>query len=95
MARGKGKNISNRNQGYLTLSEPSYPNTDSHGYPNTSEKQDSDLKSHPMMMIEDFKKDINNSLEEIQENTGKQVEAIKEAGQKNPLKSYRKIQPNR
>ena len=47
------------------------------------------------MMIEDFKKDINNSLEEIQENTGKQVEAIKEAGQKNPLKSYRKIQPNR
>jgi hypothetical protein len=28
------------------------------GYPNTQEKQDSDLKSHLMMMIEDFKKDI-------------------------------------
>jgi hypothetical protein len=28
------------------------------------------------MMIEDFKKDINNSLKEIQENTSKQVEAL-------------------
>jgi hypothetical protein len=31
-----------------------------------------------MMMIEDFKKDINNSLKEIQENTGKQLETLKE-----------------
>jgi hypothetical protein len=30
------------------------------------------------MLIEDFKKDINNSLKEIQENRSKQVEAIKE-----------------
>ena len=45
------------------------------GYLNTPEKQDSDLKSHLLKMIEDFKKDINNSLKEIQENTGKQVEA--------------------
>jgi hypothetical protein len=30
-----------------------------------------------MLMIEDFKKDINNSLKEIQENTGKQLEALK------------------
>ena len=29
-------------------------------------------------MIEDFKKDINNSLKELQENTGKQLEALKE-----------------
>jgi vacuolar-type H+-ATPase subunit E/Vma4 len=35
-----------------------------------------------MMMIEDFKKDINNSLKEIQENTGKQVERLKEESQK-------------
>ena len=34
------------------------------------------------MLIEDFKKDINNSLEEIQENTGKQVEALKDERQK-------------
>ena len=35
-----------------------------------------------MMMKEDIKKDINNSLKEIQENTGKQVEALKEEIQK-------------
>jgi hypothetical protein len=44
------------------------------GYPNTPEKQGSDLKSHLMLMvIKDFK-DKNNSLKE---NTGKQVEALK------------------
>jgi len=37
-------------------------------YPDT-EKQDSDIKSHFMKMIEAFKEDINNSLER-QENTG-------------------------
>ena len=73
MVRGKGKNISNRNQGYLASSEPSSPTTASPGYPNTLEKQD---KSHLMMMIKNFKKDINNSLKEIQENTSKQVEAL-------------------
>ena len=61
----------------MTLSEPSSPTSASHGYPNIPEKQDSDLKSHLMKMIEDFKKDINNFLKEIQENTGKQVEAVK------------------
>jgi hypothetical protein len=35
-----------------------------------------------MMMIEDFKMGINNSLKEIQENTGKQVEVLKEEIQK-------------
>jgi hypothetical protein len=35
-----------------------------------------------MMMIEDFKKDINYSLKEIQENIGKQLEALKEETQK-------------
>jgi hypothetical protein len=29
-----------------------------------------------MMLIGDFKKDINNSFREIQENTGKQVEML-------------------
>jgi hypothetical protein len=85
MARGKGKNIRNRNQGYLASSEPNSPTTVSHGYPNTPEKQDFNLKSHLMMMIEDLKKDINNSLKEKQDNTGKQVEALKEETQ-NSLK---------
>jgi sulfite reductase alpha subunit-like flavoprotein len=35
-----------------------------------------------MMMIEEFKKDINNSLKEIQENTGKQVEDLREETKK-------------
>jgi hypothetical protein len=94
MAKGKCKNISNRNQGYLTSSEPSSPTTVSPGYSNTPEKQDSDLKSHLMMMIEDFKKDIHNSLKEIQENTGKQVKTLKRK-HINSLKKYRKTQPNR
>jgi chromosome segregation ATPase len=43
-----------------------------------------------MMMIEDFKKDINNLLKEIQENTGKHVEALKEETQK----SLKELQEN-
>ena len=35
-----------------------------------------------MLFVEDFKKDINNPLKEIQENPGKQVEALKEETQK-------------
>ena len=34
------------------------------------------------MMIEDFKKDMNNFFKEIQKNTGKQVETLKEETQK-------------
>jgi hypothetical protein len=62
MVKGKHKNLTNRNQDYLTSLEPSSPTTASPGYPNTLEKQDVDLKSHLMMLIEDFKKDINKSL---------------------------------
>jgi hypothetical protein len=49
----------------LASSETSTPKTASPGYPNTPKKQDSDLKSYLMMLVEDFKKGINNSLEEI------------------------------
>ena len=76
MVRSKCKNISNRIQGYLASLEHSSHTTVSSGYSNTPEKQDSNLKSHLMMMIEDFKRDINNSLTEIQENTGKWLEAL-------------------
>jgi hypothetical protein len=47
-----------------------------------------------MMMVEDIKKDFNNSLKEIQENTAKQVETLKRK-HKNPLKNCMKTQPNR
>jgi hypothetical protein len=36
------------------------------GYTTTQEKQDLDLKSLLMMLIEDFRKDISNSLKETQ-----------------------------
>ena len=42
------------------------------------------------MLVEDFKKDINNSLKEIQENTAKKVEALKEETQK----SLKELQEN-
>jgi archaellum component FlaC len=41
-----------------------------------------------MKMIQDFKTDINNSLKEVQENTGKQIEDIKEK----TCKSLKEIQ---
>jgi hypothetical protein len=47
-----------------------------------------------MMLIENVKKDINNFLKEIQENTGKQVEALKQETQK-ALKELLKNTPNR
>ena len=60
------------------------PITERPGYPNTLGMQDLDLKSYRMMMVEDFKKDINNSLKEIQEKRVKQVEIHKEKTQKIP-----------
>lgn len=70
MVKGSHKNLTNRNQGYVASSEPSSPTTESPGYTNTLEKQDLDLKSHFMMLIDDLKKGINKILKEIQENTG-------------------------
>jgi hypothetical protein len=38
------------------------------GFMKSPEKQDSDLKSYLMMLVDDFKQDIYNSLKEIQVN---------------------------
>ena len=75
MAGGKRKNRSNRNHGYLASAEPNPPTIASPGYTIKQEEQYMDLKSLLMMMVEDFKK-------EIQKNTGKQLEALKEETQK-------------
>ena len=66
----------------MATSEPSSPTTASPRYPNTLEKQELDLKSYLMMLIEGFKRDLINSLKEIQENVGQQVKALKEETQK-------------
>jgi len=87
MARGKRRNPSNRNQEYMASSEPNSPTKANTEYPNTPEKQDLDLKSYFIMMLEDFKKDMKNSLREMQENINKQVEAYREESQKS-LKEF-------
>jgi hypothetical protein len=89
MAGGKLKNRSNRTQGYLASSEPNSPNLASTGWNITPERQDMDPKSLLMLMMEDCK-GINNSLKEIQENTAKQVEVLKEEIQK----SLKELQEN-
>jgi hypothetical protein len=37
-----------------------------------------------MMMLEDIKKDLNNSLKEIQENTAKKLQVLKEKQETQP-----------
>jgi methyl-accepting chemotaxis protein len=76
MVKSKGKTIRNRNQNTWASSESSSPTTTSPGYTKTPENQESVLKSFLMKIIESFKEDINNSLKEIKENTGKQVEEL-------------------
>ena len=90
MVKGKCKNLTNRNLDHSPSSEPSTPTLPSPGQPNTPEKVDPDLKAYLMMMVEDIKKDFNNSLKEIQENTAKQVEDLKEEAQK----SLKELQEN-
>jgi hypothetical protein len=47
-----------------------------------------------MMMVEDIKKDFNNSLKEIQENTGKELQVLKEK-QENRTKEIEILKKNR
>jgi len=83
MARGKHRNPSNRNQDYMASSEPNSPNKPNTEYRNTPEKQDLVSKSYLIMMLEDIKKDVKNSLRE-------QVEAYREESQKS-LKEFQEI----
>ena len=62
--------------------EPNSPTKANTGYPNTPEKQILDLKSLVMMLLEEHKKDINNSLKEIQEKMDPKVEALTRETQK-------------
>jgi chromosome segregation ATPase len=78
MAKGKHKNLTNRNQDHSQSSEPSTPTSPSPGHPNTPGKLDLDLKAYLMMMVENIKKDFNKSLKEIQENTAKELQVLRE-----------------
>jgi gas vesicle protein len=78
MAKGRCKNLTNRNQNHLPSSGPNTSTLASPGHPNTPENLDSDLKAYLLMMVEDIKKDFNNSLKELQENTAKELQVLKE-----------------
>jgi hypothetical protein len=78
MAKDKCKNLTNINQDHSPSSERSTPTSSSPGHPKTPENLDLDLKAYLMMMVEDIKKDYNNSLKEIQENTAKELQVLKE-----------------
>jgi hypothetical protein len=71
--KGKCKNLTNKNKDHSPSAEPSTPTSGRPGYLNTTKKLDPDLKAYLMMMVEDIKKDFNNSLKEIQANTAKEV----------------------
>jgi hypothetical protein len=73
MAKSKSKNLTNRNQDQSPSSEPSTTTSASPAYPNTHKMLDPHLKAYLMMLVEDIKKDFNNSLKEIQENTAKEL----------------------
>jgi hypothetical protein len=84
MVKGKHKNPTKRNQDHSPSSEPSTPTSPTPGHPNTHEKLDPNLKAYVMMMVEDVKKDFNNSLKEIQENTAKELQVLKEKEENTP-----------
>jgi septal ring factor EnvC (AmiA/AmiB activator) len=76
MAKDRLQNLTNRSQDHSPSSEPTTPTSASPTHPNTPENLDSDLKAYLMMIVEDIKKDFNNSLKEIQENTAKELQVL-------------------
>ena len=84
MEKGKRNNLTNRHQDHSPSSDPCAPTLPTPGHPNTPEKLDLDLKAYLMMMVEDIKKDFNNSLKEIQENTAKELQVLKEKQENTP-----------
>ena len=62
MEEGKRRNTTSRNLRNMAASEPNPPTSASPDYTNTPEKQDLDLKSLFMMLLEEHKKDMNESL---------------------------------
>jgi hypothetical protein len=88
MGKGKPKILTNRNQDHSPSSEPSTPTSASPGHLNIPEKLDPDLKAYLMMMVKDIKKDFNNSLKEIQENTAKELQVLKEKQKEKKVSSF-------
>ena len=79
MAIGKLKNPTNKNQDHsLTIIRMQHSTSPSPEHPNTPERLNLNLKAYLRMMVKDIKKDFNNSLKDIQENTAKELQVLKE-----------------
>jgi hypothetical protein len=89
LVKGKCKNLTNRNQEHWASSEPSTPTTTIPGYPSTPEKQDSDLKSHLMMVVEDFSRALITHLKKYSRTVLKRWKPLKRK-HKNPSRNYRR-----
>jgi hypothetical protein len=86
MAKGKHKNLNNRNQDHSPSSERSTPTSVSPGHPNTPQKLDQDLKTYLMMMAEDIKRTLITHLKKYRRTLLKSYKS---------LKKNMKTQPNR
>jgi hypothetical protein len=85
MLRGKHKNIATKTNATWHYQNQVLPPQQALDAPtNLKINQDSDQNLCLMKTIEDFQEDIKNSLKEIQKNTGKQIEGVKEQKTKIP-----------
>jgi hypothetical protein len=84
MAKGRRKNLTNRNQNHSPSSEPSTLTSANPRYPNTPKKLDPNLKAYLMMMVEDIKKDFNNSLKKYRRTLLKSYKSLKKNGKTHP-----------
>ena len=89
MVKGNHKKLTNRNQDYSLSSECSIPTPPSPVHPNTPKKLDMDLKAYLMMMVEDIRKDFNNSLKKYRRTLLNREKTLKRK-HKNTLKNCRK-----
>jgi hypothetical protein len=87
MAKSKCKNLTNRNQDHSPSSEPSTPTLPSPGHPNTPTPGFKSISHDDGRGHQDG---LNNSLKEIQENTAKELQVLKEEAQK----SLKELQEN-
>ena len=67
---------SKNSQGNIVPPEPTYPAIASPEYSNPVKALEDDLKSNLVKIIEAFKKEMNESLNEIEYNTIKQVKEM-------------------
>jgi hypothetical protein len=74
---------------------PAFPPQPDLGTPTHPKNLDPDLKEYLMMMVEDIKRDFKNSLKEIQENTAKELQVLKEKNRTTQPKRWKSLKKSR